>query len=87
MVVRPPSTKSWDMRITLPVPDLQAIEPPADAVDDEDVSGTIWPHVERAVLAHDANRPQLLGRIAKLRSNNDIERFADDLSEFGAEVF
>ena len=31
-------------------PDLQAIEPPPDAVDDEDVSGTIWPHVERAVL-------------------------------------
>ncbi len=51
VVVRPPSTKRWDMRVTLPVADLQAIEPPADAVDDEDVSGTIWPHVERAVLA------------------------------------
>lgn len=50
-VVRPPSTKRWDLAITMPVPDLQAIEPPADAVDDEDVSGTIWPHVERAVLA------------------------------------
>ena len=50
VVVRPPSTKRWDMRITLPVAALQAIEPPADAVDDEDVSGTIWPHVERAVL-------------------------------------
>ena len=50
-VVRPESTKSWDLTVTLPVPDLQAIEPPADAVDDEDVSGTIWPHVERAVLA------------------------------------
>ena len=49
-VVRPESTKSWDLTVTLPVPDLQAIEPPADAVDDEDVSGTIWPHVERAVL-------------------------------------
>jgi ATP-dependent Lhr-like helicase len=49
-VVRPPSTKSWDMTVTLPVPDLRAIEPPADAVDDEDVSGTIWPQVERAVL-------------------------------------
>ena len=49
-VVRPGSTKSWDLTVTLPVADLQAIEPPADAVDDEDVSGTIWPHVERAVL-------------------------------------
>ncbi|MGO1409190.1 MAG: ATP-dependent helicase [Brachybacterium sp.] len=49
-VVRPESTKTWDLTITMPVPDLQAIEPPPDAVDDEDVSGTIWPHVERAVL-------------------------------------
>src|SRR5699024_12370481 len=49
-VVRPGSTKSWDLTVTLPVADLQAIEPPADAVDDEDVSGTIWQHVERAVL-------------------------------------
>ena len=49
-VVKPESTKSWDITVTLPVPDLQAIEPPTDAVDDEDVSGTIWPHVERAVL-------------------------------------
>ncbi|ATG54509.1 ATP-dependent helicase [Brachybacterium ginsengisoli] len=49
-VVRPESTKRWDLTVSLPVADLQAIEPPADAVDDEDVSGTIWPHVERAVL-------------------------------------
>lgn len=49
-VVRPPSTKQWDLGVRLPVPDLGAIEPPADAVDDDDVSGTIWPHVERAVL-------------------------------------
>ena len=49
-VVRPPSTKQWDLSIRLPVPDLSAIEPPVDAVDDDDVSGTIWPHVERAVL-------------------------------------
>ncbi|MGO2721331.1 MAG: ATP-dependent helicase [Brachybacterium tyrofermentans] len=50
-VVRPASTKRWDLTVTMPVSDLQAIEPPLDAVDDEDVSGTIWPHVERAVLA------------------------------------
>src|SRR5699024_1462296 len=31
-VVRPGSTKSWDLTVTLPVADLQAIEPPADAV-------------------------------------------------------
>ncbi|MBK0330409.1 ATP-dependent helicase [Brachybacterium sp. MASK1Z-5] len=50
-VVRPPSAKTWDIGVRLPVPDLSAIDPPADAVDEDDVSGTIWPHVERAVLA------------------------------------
>ena len=33
-VVRPESTKRWDITVTLPVADLQSIEPPADAVDD-----------------------------------------------------
>ena len=50
-IVRPPSAKTWDLTVTMPVPNLRAIEPPADAMDDEDVSGTLWPHVERAVLA------------------------------------
>jgi len=50
-VVRPPSAKRWDVRVTLPVADLATIEPPPDAVDEDDVSGTIWPHVERAVYA------------------------------------
>lgn len=49
-VVRPPSSKRWDLSVRLPVPDLSAIDPPADATDEDDVSGTIWPHVERAVL-------------------------------------
>lgn len=49
-VVRPPAAKRWDVAVTLPVPDLSAIEPPADAADEDDVSGTVWPHVERAVL-------------------------------------
>jgi ATP-dependent Lhr-like helicase len=49
-IVRPPATKTWDLSVTLPVPDLEVIDPPADATDEEDVSGTIWPHVQRAVL-------------------------------------
>ncbi|MGP9693324.1 ATP-dependent helicase [Brachybacterium sp. AOP25-B2-12] len=49
-IVRPPAMKHWDVRVTLPVPDIAQIDPPADAVDEDDVSGTIWPHVERAVL-------------------------------------
>ena len=44
-------------------------------------------YIERAVLAGDANRPALLGQIARLRTNHDIEAFADDVSEYGAEVF
>lgn len=44
-------------------------------------------YIERAVLAGDANRPHLLSRVSKLRTNHDIEEFADNLSEYGAEVF
>ena len=44
-------------------------------------------YLERAVLAHDANRGLLLGRVAKLRTTHEIEEFADQLAEFGAEVF
>jgi hypothetical protein len=44
-------------------------------------------YLERAVLASDANRDKLLARIAKLRKTSDIERFADDLAEWGVEPF
>jgi len=43
--------------------------------------------IERAVLAGDANRKLLLQQIAKLRTVADVERFADEVSEYGAEVF
>lgn len=49
-IVRPPSAKTWDLSIRVPVGDFSAIDPPEDAEEDEAVSGTIWPHVERAVL-------------------------------------
>lgn len=49
-VVRPPAAKEFDLSVRLPITDFEAIDPPADAVDEDDVSGTIWPHVERAVL-------------------------------------
>ncbi|WP_010534983.1 ATP-dependent helicase [Brachybacterium squillarum] len=89
-VVRPPSSKQWDLSVTMPVPDLAAIEPPADAVDEEDVSGTIWPHVERAVLdevmAHRStivftnSRSQSERLTAKLNSLHR-RRLADDAVE------
>ena len=44
-------------------------------------------YIERAVLAGDANRKLLLGKVAKLRATDEIEEFADELAEFGAEVF
>jgi hypothetical protein len=44
-------------------------------------------YLERAVLAGDANRKQLIARINKLRTTRDIERFADELAEWGVEVF
>lgn len=43
--------------------------------------------IERAVLAGDANRKLLLQQVAKLRTVADVERFADQVSEYGAEVF
>ncbi len=44
-------------------------------------------YLERAVLASDANREKLLARIDRLRSTADVERFADELSEWGVEPF
>lgn len=44
-------------------------------------------YVERAVLASGANRPKLLARVDKLRNTAEIERFADELSEWGLEPF
>ena len=44
-------------------------------------------YLERAVIADDADRPRLLGRIERVRSVSDVERLADSLSEAGVEPF
>ncbi|MFO7166565.1 MAG: hypothetical protein DIU80_000910 [Chloroflexota bacterium] len=44
-------------------------------------------YLERAVLTADANRAALLRKIDKLRSTRDIERFADEIAEYGVEPF
>jgi hypothetical protein len=44
-------------------------------------------YVERAVLSSDANKKLLLSKIDKLKTTADVERYADELSEYGAEVF
>ncbi|WP_460477529.1 ATP-dependent helicase [Brachybacterium huguangmaarense] len=80
-VVRPPSSKRWDVRVTLPVPDLAGIEPPPDAVDEDDVAGTIWPHVERAVLAEvEAHR----STIVFVNSRRQAERLTGKLNRLHA---
>ena len=43
--------------------------------------------IERAKLAGAANRRLLLSKIDKIKKGVDIERFADELSEYGGEVF
>lgn len=44
-------------------------------------------YLERAVLANTADRKRLLARVEKLRSTRDVERFADELAEWGVEAF
>jgi hypothetical protein len=44
-------------------------------------------YLERAIMTGDANRNLLLSNLAKLRTNRDIERFADELAEIGVEPF
>ncbi len=43
--------------------------------------------VERAPLAGEAKVPLLVQRIDRLRTTRDIEDFADEVAEYGAEVF
>ncbi len=43
--------------------------------------------IERSKLAGAANKRLLLSKIDKLSKVSEIERFADEVSEYGAEVF
>jgi hypothetical protein len=44
-------------------------------------------YIERAMMSGEANRGALLRRAEALRNSRDIERFADELSEYGVEPF
>jgi hypothetical protein len=44
-------------------------------------------YIERAVLTGDAKRAVLLKHVDSLTSTRTIEQFADDLADFGIEVF
>ena len=43
--------------------------------------------VERAPLAGDAKVHLLVQQIARIQTNRDVENFADELAEYGGEVF
>ena len=43
--------------------------------------------LERAPLTGDANVAQLLRKLDKVRSTRDLENFADEAAEYGAEAF
>ncbi len=43
--------------------------------------------IQRAPLAGEANVPRLLTQIDKLKTTRDVENFADEAAEYGAEVF
>ena len=43
--------------------------------------------IERAVLSGEANKKLLLSKIDKLKTTADVERYADEVSEYGAEIF
>src|SRR5262245_52309049 len=44
-------------------------------------------YLERALMAGNANRGALLRRLDTLRGSSDIERLAEELSEYGVEPF
>ncbi|MDZ3744466.1 DEAD/DEAH box helicase [Pseudoglutamicibacter cumminsii] len=53
-IVAPPSEKTWDLRVTVPVPDLAdlATAPaPQTGLPTDVASGSIWPHIEERVLS------------------------------------
>jgi hypothetical protein len=44
-------------------------------------------YIERALMTGDANRGALLRKIETLRDNRAIERFVEELAEYGVEPF
>lgn len=53
-VVQPPSTKEWDLRVVVPVPDMAELGRPtgdlAGAASGQEPRASIWPHVEERIV-------------------------------------
>ncbi|WP_246004043.1 ATP-dependent helicase [Nocardioides marmoriginsengisoli] len=82
-IVAPPSEKTWDLRVVVPIEDMTAL----DADDDSPRSGSIWPHVEERVVdlieAHTstivfANSRRLAERLTARLNEIVAERAASD---------
>ena len=44
-------------------------------------------YIQRAPLAGDASVPRLVQKIDRIKTTHDVENFADEAAEYGAEVF
>jgi ATP-dependent Lhr-like helicase len=53
-VVQPPSTKAWDLRVVVPVPDMAELGQPtgdlSGAASGQEQRASIWPHVEERIV-------------------------------------
>ena len=49
-IVAPPSDKTWDLRVVVPVPDMTAPDVYDEEGGDPNRSASIWPHVEERVV-------------------------------------
>ena len=90
-VVRPASTKRWDLTVTVPVPDMadlagtpapsEGTDPAPDSALTDAPGGSIWPHVEHRIVdliaAHRST-------IVFANSRRQAERLTDRLNEIWA---
>ncbi|QKE85264.1 ATP-dependent helicase [Arthrobacter sp. NEB 688] len=53
-IVQPPSTKEWDLKVVVPVPDMSELGQPtgdlAGAASGQEQRASIWPHVEERIV-------------------------------------
>ncbi|NMO01078.1 ATP-dependent helicase [Gordonia sp. TBRC 11910] len=85
-VVKPPATKTFDLRVDVPVPDMANIPPREDATDLDDAmsptAGSLWPYVEESIVDEiEANR----STIVFANSRRLAERLTARLNEIHAE--
>ncbi|MDO5634157.1 MAG: ATP-dependent helicase [Micrococcus sp.] len=75
-VVRPASTKKWDLTVTVPVPDLSDIGPAPS--DPDGPGGSLWPHIEERIVELVASHRST---IVFANSRRQAERLTGRLNE------